>query len=505
MTSKIKELIISGFRGARKPICLDCEDDIKNVVLFGNNGDGKTTFSDAIEWFYTDKINYLQREGCGREDYFNRYIAPEDDATVELKFNDVSLDSQKILKRKGGTSSSNKSIEFRSYVAESAKDSIILRHHTMREFVDKTKKEKLESLEGIIGFDIVRDIRETLKAAVNSLRDDAELASIRGQRDERKRDLVEAIGKSVFEDNDVVEYASKLAKECDPTLSISNMSEFEQTAKMLEQKIATSTRSKKLVMLEGVNENVASLIALRDVFREIGDFVLAHNELAKERETIEASAIEKLYKAAIEAIENKLVKSGECPICKKPVDTDILLESLKHDIEEIQEILTKRKSIILKAKTLRGKLEPFKARLKSLVELEDEFRKACLTVALDKIMKTMVTLLSKHEGILNNVEQSPQPVSLLSLSELDSLVEEVGKSKQIIAKRKELVAETEEEKKFYENAGRLKNVLDDYKRYKELVRHIRIFQKQIDSLGKIYDSFEQMEREYQEGSQSNIT
>ncbi len=60
---KLKKLNVKRFRGARKEIVLDFELNNKNIVLFGNNGDGKSTFSDAIEWFFTDKIDYLQREG----------------------------------------------------------------------------------------------------------------------------------------------------------------------------------------------------------------------------------------------------------------------------------------------------------------------------------------------------------------------------------------------------------------------------------------------------------
>jgi len=497
MTNKVKirKLLVNGFRGAKKTICLDCEDDIKNVVLFGNNGDGKTTFSDAIEWFYTDRINYLQREGCGREDYFNRYIGLNDDGKVELHFSSVSLNSEKTLKRKGGSSFSNTNSDFAGYIRDSSKDSLILRHHTMREFIDKTKTQKLESLEEIIGFGVVREIRDVLLGVANSLKDDTALAGLRGQRDERKRDIVEVIGKDRFGDNDILDYARKLAKECDSNLSITSMSDFEHTVKLLEQRIATSTKGKELLMLEGVSKNISSLIVLRDVFQEIGHFVLNHNELAKEQETIEASAIEKLYKAAIEAMENELVKPGECPLCKKAIDTDALLESLKRDIGEIQQVLKKRKAIIVKAKSLCTKLESSKANLESLVKLENKFRKACFTAVLDKITKIMPTLLSKHEEVLNNIEQSPQPVSLPSLSELDRIGEEVEKSHQIIGKRKESVAETEEERKFYQNANRLKTVLDANRRYKELTKHIHIFQEQIDSLGKIYTSFEQMERE----------
>jgi hypothetical protein len=67
---KLEKLTVDGFRGSSKKIYLDCKNNQNSIVLFGNNGDGKTTFSDAIEWFFTDKIHYLEREGCGKDDYF---------------------------------------------------------------------------------------------------------------------------------------------------------------------------------------------------------------------------------------------------------------------------------------------------------------------------------------------------------------------------------------------------------------------------------------------------
>jgi len=132
MKSKVnlKKLVVKGFRGTRKEIWIDFENSTKNLVLFGNNGDGKSSFSDAIEWFFTDKIDYLQREGCGREDYFNRYIAQTDDATIGINFNNSLLNSLKTLKRKGGTSFSNTNDNFTDYVQNSSRESFILRHHT---------------------------------------------------------------------------------------------------------------------------------------------------------------------------------------------------------------------------------------------------------------------------------------------------------------------------------------------------------------------------------------
>lgn len=496
MNSKVRlrKLIVKGFRGARKEIWLKFEDDNKNIVLFGNNGDGKSSFSDAIEWFFTDKIDYLQREGCGRDDYFNRYMLPEDDALVEIKFNNNLLDSQKILKRKGGFLFSNTTTDFKDYIGTSSKDSFILRHHTMREFIDKTKKEKLERVEEIIGFNIVKEIRGTFLKTLNALKDDRQLTNLRGQLTERRRDLITAIGNDSFEEGDVLSYANKLLKQCNSNLSIIDDSDFKSGVETLDQKITASDRGKELLKLDGIDKNLSKLAEIRNIFQEIKDTIEYHNEIAKQQEMIKASAIEKLYKAAIEAIEGKLVKPGECPICKKPVDTELLLKSLTEEIEEIKKILKKRNQFIQNAKSLSSKIPSYQSKLNVL--LENEVKTKFLTTETSKRLTNITDILSQYEEILNKIQKSPEAITQPPfIDDLQNLGEDVKKIQQKIAQRKKELIETDEEKKFYRNVHKLKNLYDDYIRHKEINKLIGVYNRQIDTLDKIYQNFESMERE----------
>lgn len=495
MNSKVKlrKLVVKGFRGARKEIWLNFEDNSKSIVLFGNNGDGKSTFSDAIEWFFTDSIDYLQREGCGRDDYFNRYMSPEDDATVAVNFNNNLFNSQKTLKRKGGSSFSNTAADFKDYAGDSSKDSFILRHHTMREFIDKTKKQKLERVEEIIGFSTVKEIRDTLLKTLNALRDDRQLVGLLGQLDERKRDLITVIEKVEFQDADILNYANQLAKQCGSTLSIVNDSDFKSVVEALNKKITASDRGKELSRLDGIGENVLKLTAIEEFLKGIISVFTQHNELAKREETARASAIEKLYKAAIEAIENKLVKPGECPICKKPVDTELLLKSLTDEIEEITKVLKERNQVIQNAKFLSSKVPSSQTNLGVL--LENEVKTEFLTNEASKRLTEISASLSQYEQILAKIQQSPRAISPPSFpNNLQNLKEDVKKIQQRIDQRKEKLSETDEEKKFYQNVHLLKKLHDDCIRYKEINRLIGIYNKQIDSLEKIYQDFENMER-----------
>ena len=54
---KLKQIDIKGLRGIKESLSLELNG--KSVVLYGDNGMGKSSISDAIEWFYTNKVAHL--------------------------------------------------------------------------------------------------------------------------------------------------------------------------------------------------------------------------------------------------------------------------------------------------------------------------------------------------------------------------------------------------------------------------------------------------------------
>ncbi len=483
---KIRKLSIVGFRGAKKEIFLDFENNYKSLVLFGNNGDGKSTFSDAIEWFYTDKIDYLQREGCGRTDYFNRYTLPESDAMVEIILNNNILSSKKILKRKGGHSFSNINDNFKKYINDSLRESFVLRHHTMREFIDKTKKEKLERIEEIIGFGIVKENRDILLKSLNSLKDDRELSRLSGQLEARKKDLVNKIGKSDFGEIDILSYGNKIAKQCDRNISIENFSNLKSVSEELDKVITASNKGKELVRLDSIKKNILKLREIKSISEKIKIILTSHNDLTKQQETIKASAIEKLYRAAMEAIENKLVKPGECPLCKEPKDLDLLLKSLKDEIEKIKKVLKERNKIIQSIKSLEPNFSPLQAITKSL--LEDEITKSF------EIFTRISSYLAHAQEVLNKIKEFPQTAQQI-YNGLENLDENMKRVQERIEKRKKELSETDEERTFYRNVYKLKELYEDYSEYKKLNKIVEIYNNQINSLEKIFQDFERLEKQ----------
>jgi len=492
---KLKRLVGEGFRGTLKRVWLDLEDDCKSLILFGNNGDGKSSFSDALEWFFTDSIEDLRREDCGREDYFNDALPETQDATVELSFNRNNLDSEKILQREGGHRYSNKTEEFRKYIENSRKESFILRYHTMREFINKTKKAKLEEVEEIIGFGIVMEKRDALLGALNALKNSTELNGLRTLAIEKGRDIVNIIGTKPFIEADILSFADRLRKQVDCDKSISDVDALRSVTDELYEKVKTTEKGEQIAWLEQIRANASSSKGIPSFLDELNQVLTSHNKLAKQRKKVEASALDKLYKAGVEALEKDWARAGECPLCKRPIDTDQLLESLKKEIESIQDLLEERNQIIEQIKLLRYRIESLKESLSSL--LEDKVRESLLAPRQFATLKSWPSLFERWQEFAGKVEASPESVTFETPStDLQNVLETtLTQLEETIESKKKLLTGTEEEKRFYQNIQTLKLLRDSYLRLRKIEGEIQIYERQISSLEKIYQEFEEKERE----------
>ena len=62
---RLERIDLSWFRGAADPVAL--EADCKSVVVYGQNGSGKSSFVDAIEYLLRDgRVGHLSHEYSGK-------------------------------------------------------------------------------------------------------------------------------------------------------------------------------------------------------------------------------------------------------------------------------------------------------------------------------------------------------------------------------------------------------------------------------------------------------
>lgn len=480
-----------------EPTPLDFEKDCKSIVLFGNNGDGKSSFSEAIEWYFTDRIDYLGREGCGRADYFNKGFPTNKDASVELSFSLTDLNSTKVLKRRGGREFSNKDQKFEWILTQIANESIILRHDTMRAFVDKGKTDKLEEVEEIIGFGVVGEVRDVLLKVANGLKSDETLTRIDGELKGKERDILKLTGKSPFEEEEAIVFADEVRRELRHNQSISDVSSLVRIANELEKRTADTAKGKKLAHLEEIAKHISSLAKVETAYGELKNVVSKQNDMAKHREVIGASVLDKLYKSAAEALEKGWAKSGECPICKSKFDTDTLLKSLHQNISEIAVILSERNTHVAYIKKSQILVDDVRKVMDSLTELSKKEAEDVIPARQDRAeINDWLQKITAWKGLITKIEASPEAITyeLPTEGAVKAFTVMASKIKDEIEKQRAPLVETEAEKKYYENIEKLKSLRDDMVRIKELQKQIGAFKRQILSMEKISTEFERREK-----------
>ena len=128
--TKIKRLTIKGLRAVRQTISLDL--DAKSMLLYGDNGTVKSSISDALECFYTNKISHLSIEEINlNEALRNSFIGEDDSSAVHLKFNTKGIDNEKSLSNQKGkwkTTFTNTNPDGDGYISESHRENLILRY-----------------------------------------------------------------------------------------------------------------------------------------------------------------------------------------------------------------------------------------------------------------------------------------------------------------------------------------------------------------------------------------
>lgn len=159
MSTRLKRLKVHAFRGV--PGDLEVHLDSRSVAVFGDNGTGKSTIADAIEWLTTGRIEFLSHEG---REHAVRHVGV---GVTDVTYVEVDTTLGKYRQ------------EFPSEgPALPTRDTLILRGRTLSDFVNKSKGEKWKALAEILGLEDVEELRLDLQRARNELKTKASEASL---------------------------------------------------------------------------------------------------------------------------------------------------------------------------------------------------------------------------------------------------------------------------------------------------------------------------------------
>lgn len=337
---KIKNITLQGFRGAKDKFFVNFESPVRSLLVYGDNGTGKSTISDGIEWFFFDKINHLSSQEIAKhEGIRNKELKKEDSCYVEINFLDSSLNAQKqlnIIKNdKFKIETSNKTDAFENYIKQSRKEKFLIRNTDLLQFIVSPKQERLNRISDLIGYSDVIKLKDNLKKFKNNLNSLIRNKAFESQITSKKSELMQITKESVNTKEQFFSSIDSLISSFDIGFKI----ESEESLKRLEvtlSKIKPTEEIKQKISIVKILSNLESKKeVLKNISFNLDKFQEEFNKIYLDKNRLKEVRLESLLQMAKKIIESKVIKDESCPLCLQKISHNDLLEIVKHRIDEL--------------------------------------------------------------------------------------------------------------------------------------------------------------------------
>ncbi len=337
--NKIKSINIAGIRGVREG--LNLSPDKKSLLIYGDNGTGKSSISDALEWFYNDSIEHLAGEevgGKGKNVLRNVFLDPTDEAKIEIQYSNKLLDNEKSINNLLKTFNSNSSKEFASYFNQSQSENLILRYRDLVLFIIATKGEKLKHLQNIIGFSQVQELRSLLKLVGGRIARGIKNGGYSNKRSAQQAILLESLGQNITSSKQFFETALKVIAPLTLEKEIKSFKDVKTALKSIE----TNEETKVVEQITFHNKIADTLTALEieivNIHTLYKDYYKSFIALRKDVDKISKLQLLALLSEGLNILKKDIVKDNFCPLCQQEKDKLILAKELNQRVEDLKEI-----------------------------------------------------------------------------------------------------------------------------------------------------------------------
>jgi ABC-type dipeptide/oligopeptide/nickel transport system ATPase subunit len=483
---KIKELKIKGIRGIREEISLTLNGN--SLLLYGDNGSGKSSITDAIEWFYHDKVSNLSNEEIdkrgGVSALRNTFLPDNQNAEISILFSDHTPFTKKLNPRLQVTKLTD------DYIENSKKENLILRYSDLMSFVLASKTEKLKYLSSIIGFDDVSKCKEVLKTGLNYIKTKFKSKNFDDEISRRNGNILQVLGESVTSDEHFVNKINELVKDLGET--VQTFEDIDITIEKLK-KIDDSPVIKEREYLQEVINKINDFKGrLTNLYSRYAEFYALFQEIKSNINNLKNITLNNLWKEALKILTEKGVwQQDVCPLCEQTINREKLSESLKERLENIKIIRDKNEKLESLRKEAKKFLDDEVKPLRSTIT-KKEFYKNETEENLKNIIDIMDKYLSDIEGELNKDVRTEmiKPVEDIKFTEI-----ELNKAVEY-CQQKHIALERElKSKKVFEIQDKLIQAKRDYKEIKILKKEKEVLEKIKSSLEKIYNTFVQKQKE----------
>lgn len=385
MTVKIKAIDINAFRGIPS-LGLDLER--KSILIRGENGTGKSSIVDAIEYFFRGTLSIF--EGEGTQSLSESRHAPHknyktDDIKISLTFDPGGISLTRTYNK-----FSNVPASLKDYVQATENGTFILRRSQILKFIYCRASDRYNEIATILGIEHLDEIELSLKSLWDKLSEEAK------EKEKHLQELKEAIStllsKKISNDNDIIEATNEFLK-ANQFKEIKSLSEIVELHGTI---VDTLTKTIELGQLSTINKTQMALEILE-----------VDENLVEDYKTL-FEKVESLLKGKgkiIDIARKELLLQGEnvitledaniCPLCEQEINRESLLQKIETRLktleslsEEATEIRKSGVAIQEKLRSRKSDITSIHNNIESLPKLQEEAAKLTkLELLIENIIK----------------------------------------------------------------------------------------------------------------------
>lgn len=395
MSVKIKTINIHAFRGIPD---FELQLGGKNLLLRGENGTGKSSLVEAIEFFFTGKISHLEGTGGLSLQQHGPHVNFEpDDVNVELTFDpgDVSLN------RTFAASPSHPE-QLNDYFQITQNGTFIMQRSQILTFIMSKPAERFRVIGSIIGVEPLDEIELEMMRVRDDLK--GEVKSKEEKIGGLISDLSTIIENDITKVEEVLPALNEVLQEADLPLIRS----LEDVDKHAEEMLKTVKKAESIDKNRVLNEILGTTkteLMDEEVIGELNDLNNKVKYLLQEDIRLELS-VANLLKSGRAVIKEE--EMDICPLCEQKIDSERLLSKIDDRLEILRDLSEKASEVrtisVSVINKLDGTVDEFKttiSKIKLFPELAEEKSKIIEKIA---FLNEFVSHITSAKDLKNEIE-----------------------------------------------------------------------------------------------------
>lgn len=353
---KAESLVVQSFRGINDEIALDLEDF---TILYGENGMGKSSFVNSLEYLFVQKLEFLSRSTIKKSAYVNESSSKKD-VLIEL-----NLDGNEYIRLNGSRKSHSAAFDEILENTFFKNASFVINRSRLLEFIEGSSGDRYKRIMKLLGIKKLDKIQDVLSPSIKSLK--RELNYKVDTYDENLKELEDlkySLDSTCQSISNIKEVNNAVLKDIELNKK-QNMGDMEKLSRLMnknedeynkyinEINELLNEKGLDLIDLETDIEDYKRKLYSTNLFNldnKIEDFNNAYeklefniendlNKVLEEYENVASDNLKssryliKTLKASADYI--KFTDSDICPVCSNNIDSENIINDITEKISEI--------------------------------------------------------------------------------------------------------------------------------------------------------------------------